>query len=113
MWSYGCSRVSQFVYLAKKKKVSERYTADFLYKVWILVRTKPLYRNAKLIEFWRNASVLHNTGLEFCKATVNSIKRDSLFVLRFYGPINPMGSCRARSVYLATRLLGRLSPLSG
>ena len=32
------------------------------------------------------------------------------FVLRFYGP---MGSCRARSVYPATRLLGRLSPLSG
>ena len=24
-----------------------------------------------------------------------------------------MGSCRARSVYLTTRLLGRLSPLSG
>ena len=22
-----------------------------------------------------------------------------LFVLRFYGPVNPMGSCRARSVY--------------
>ena len=37
----------------------------------------------------------------------------SLFVLRFYGPVNPMGSCRARSVYLTTRLLGRLSPLSG
>ena len=36
-----------------------------------------------------------------------------LFVLRFYGPVNPMGSCRARLVYLATRLLGRLSPLSG
>ena len=35
-----------------------------------------------------------------------------LFVLRFYGPVNPMESCRARSVYLATRLLGRLSPLS-
>ena len=34
-------------------------------------------------------------------------------VLRFYGPVNPMGSCRARSVYLATRLLGRLNPLSG
>ena len=30
-----------------------------------------------------------------------------------YGPVNPMGSCRARSVYLTTRLLGRLSPLSG
>ena len=36
-----------------------------------------------------------------------------LFVLRFYGPVNPMGSCQARSIYLATRLLGRLSPLSG
>ena len=35
-----------------------------------------------------------------------------LFVLRFYGPVNPMGSCRARSVYLTTHLLGRLSPLS-
>ena len=34
-------------------------------------------------------------------------------MLRFYGPVNPMGSCRARSVYLTTRLLGRLSPLSG
>ena len=36
-----------------------------------------------------------------------------LFVLRFYGPVNPMGSCQARSVYLTTRLLGRFSPLSG
>ena len=39
--------------------------------------------------------------------------RFCLFVLRFYGPVNPMGSCRARSVYLTTRLLGRLCPLSG
>ena len=41
---------------------------------------------------------------------------DSIFffcVLRFYGPVNPMRSCRAWSVYLTTRLLGRLSPLSG
>ena len=36
-----------------------------------------------------------------------------LFVLGFYGPVNPMESCRARSVYLTTRLLGRFSPLSG
>ena len=36
-----------------------------------------------------------------------------LFVLSFHGPVNPMGSCRAPSVYLTTRLLGRLSPLSG
>ena len=34
-----------------------------------------------------------------------------LFVLRFYGPVNPMGSYRARSVYLTTLLLDRLSPL--
>ena len=37
----------------------------------------------------------------------------ALFVLRFYDPVNPMGSCRARSVYLTTVLLGRRSPLSG
>ena len=36
-----------------------------------------------------------------------------LFVLRFYGPGNPMGSCGAWSVYLTTRLLGRPSPPSG
>ena len=36
-----------------------------------------------------------------------------LFVLMFYCPVNPMGSCRARSVYLTTSLLGRLSPVSG
>ena len=37
-----------------------------------------------------------------------------LFVLRFYGPVNPMGSCRARSVYLTTRYwAARLSLLSG
>ena len=30
-----------------------------------------------------------------------------------YGPVNPMGSCRARSVYVTTLLLDRVSPLSG
>ena len=34
-----------------------------------------------------------------------------LFLLRFYGQVNPMVSCRARSVYLTTLLLGRLIPL--
>ena len=34
------------------------------------------------------------------------------FVLRFYGSVNPMGSCHAWSAYLTTLLLGRLSPLS-
>ena len=37
----------------------------------------------------------------------------NVVVLRFYGPVNPMGSCGAQSVYLTTCLLGRLSPLSG
>ena len=36
-----------------------------------------------------------------------------LFVLMFYGLVNPIGSCRAWSVYLTTCLLGRLSPLCG
>ena len=35
-----------------------------------------------------------------------------LFVLRLYCPVNPTGSCRARSVYLTTLLLGRLTPLN-
>ena len=35
-----------------------------------------------------------------------------MLVLRFYGPVNPMGSCWAWSVYLTTRLLGRLSPVT-
>ena len=38
-------------------------------------------------------------------------KKQCLFVC--VDPVNPMGSCRARSVYLTTRLLGRLSPLCG
>ena len=44
---------------------------------------------------------------------LTDITETCLFVLRYYGPVNPMGSCRVRSVYLTTRLLGRLSPLSG
>ena len=55
------------------------------------------------------------------KHTCSKVKRtpevleqyNCLFVLRFYGPVIPVGSCRARSVYLTTRLLDRLSPLSG
>ena len=64
-------------------------------------------------------SILHNLLRAFIIITiiiiitVIIITRSSLFVLRFHGPGNPMGSCRARPVYLTTRLLGRLSPLSG
>ena len=38
-------------------------------------------------------------------------KYNDLFVSRFYSPVNPMGSCPAWSVYLTTRLLGRLNPV--
>ena len=31
------------------------------------------------------------------------------FMLRFYAPVNSIGSCRARPVYLIKHLLGRLS----
>ena len=34
-------------------------------------------------------------------------------MLRFYSPVNPVGLCRAQSVYLTTLLQGRLSPLRG
>ena len=36
-----------------------------------------------------------------------------MFVLRFYCPVNPLGSWQAWSVYLTTLLLDRLSPLRG
>ena len=41
---------------------------------------------------------------------VSILRVNFVFVLRFYGPVNPMGSWWAWSVYLTTRLLGRLSP---
>ena len=47
------------------------------------------------------------------EGTIFHVVAHFLFVLKFYGLVNPLGSCRARSVYLTTRLLGRLSPLSG
>ena len=79
-----------------------------------------------VLKFW----ILHSISFwpKFCflsscyiknGGTANSADPDQidcsfrvcLFVLRFYGPVNPMGSCQARSVYLTTHLLGRLSPL--
>ena len=40
----------------------------------------------------------------YCPSYVTSKKRVAviLFVLMFYCPVNPMGPCRARSVYLTT-----------
>ena len=44
-------------------------------------------------------------------STIRSVSKYCLFVLRFYGPVNPLVSCRAQSVYPTTHSLGRLSPL--
>ena len=56
-------------------------------------------------------SPVHNLvmWLKFIGRAENSVDPDQtflykaqLFVLRFYGPVNPMGSCQARSVYVTT-----------
>ena len=56
----------------------------------------------------RSQPVLHMSSVLFFIVLTVVV---CLFVLRFYGPVNPMESCRARSVYLTTHLLRRLSPL--
>ena len=61
------------------------------------------------LQFWRQGEITHGPS----QLELSFLYLRFLFALRFYGPINPMGSCRAQSVYLTTRLLGRLSPLSG
>ena len=48
----------------------------------------------------------HMYFLMLCMPAKISADGISFFVLRFYGPVNPMGSCRAWSVYLTTLLLG-------
>ena len=48
-----------------------------------------------------------------CHSGERTMARGPLvFFFRFYGPVSPFGSCQALSVYLTTRLPGRLSPLS-
>ena len=81
-----------------------------------------LYKKKMYVSSFHSVSPCFVTSFEqvFCTVTscfrvflIYLIRFICLFVLRFYGPVNPMGSCRVRSVYLTTHLLGRLSPLSG
>ena len=61
-------------------------------------------------------TIHYNTILDITLMETGSQKymyENDLFALRFYNPVNPMGPCRVRSIYLNTRLLGRPSPLSG
>ena len=61
----------------------------------------------------RSASV-SNVCISFVMLKNNAASTfGKLFVLRFYSPLNPTGSCQVRSVYLTTLLLHKLSPLSG
>ena len=88
------------------------------------VRWEPVYSNSKdrkivTLQFKYICQLVHNTGQSKEKTNMYPVILEvdrflalSLFVLRFYRPVNPMGSCRARSVFLTTRLLGKLSPLS-
>ena len=78
------------------------------YRVVLPIKTKEKTKNTR-----RLCSVSNFPYMTRISQRVKRGRRVCLFVLRFYGPVNPMGSCRARSVYLTTRLLGRLSPLSG
>ena len=72
------------------------------------------YRKCKLHQFHVFLPLLHNCIIQYTKLQYRqSFVFVCLFVLRFYGPVNPTGSCQAQSVYLTTCLLGRLSPLSG
>ena len=86
-------------------------TTEINYVISCLLSCPP----KKLLKVVSTFNPFNPGGLFYLKSLVMSISgiRGVLFVLRFYGPVNPMGSCRTRSVYLTTRLLGRLSPLSG
>ena len=82
--------------------------------LWVLMSPHIINEYTQHIFPWRNKNT---TNTFYLKTTPYPCYLElcfvCLFVLRFYGPVNPTGSCRARSVYLTTRLLGRLSPLSG
>ena len=78
---------------------------------------KALYHDSWCPHLYDHAeSALPSTPLSLLAGALTlkrSIHFRSLFELnlRFYGPVNPMGSCRALSVYLTTRFPGRLSPI--
>ena len=91
--------------------------------------TCPLDRMTDNLSHYSNImtwSVLYNILYQITKETLHCYSERKIdlvskayeklvlvFVLRFHGPVKPMGTCRMRSVYLTTLLLGRLSPLSG
>ena len=108
--------------------ISLTILADSIYNILIFFAEKMWVAFAlqKLLTFFQHKKILHicvSLDVNFNESLTNDIVSFEqlgpedffffFFVLMFYGQVNPMGSCRARSVYLTTRLLGRLSPLSG
>ena len=88
---------------------SRGWTCNLLITTWTVIQLSHRGYLPTLLNLSTTATSLQQPDLCIPYLLI----RRCLFVLRFYGPVNPMGSCRAWSVYLTTRLLGRLSPLSG
>ena len=76
--------------------------------MYVCIRPSVFENEQSITEFSDHRQARVN---KFCHLSAITVL--CLFVLRFLGPVNPLGSCQARSVYLTTRLLGRLSHLSG
>ena len=52
------------------------------------------------------ASVLLERLRNWLSSASHLLSNNAAFVLRFYGSVNPIGTCRARSIYLTTLLMG-------
>ena len=90
-----------FLFFENQTRLSINVTQYILFALgWFSKTNMSLNFNKKQTHNYIN--LYHSLGA-FSRRQTND-----LFVLRFYGPANPMGSYRARSVYLTTRLLGRL-----
>ena len=76
---------------------------------WVKSRFRERYQNSQFTHGHINLSKIFFFRMLPAAIVISSC----LFVLRFYGPVNPMESCPVPSVYLSRLLLGRLSPLSG
>ena len=94
-----------------------QFRTDFVIKRFLTLHLLSIKYWQRIKTDWSRCMLIHNytillltiQGCLFSESVDDFLisLRKCIFVLRFYGP------CRARSVYLTTCLLGRLSPLSG
>ena len=92
--SRGSNEYHQSMFLSRNKKNNEYPCKPQFYF------TSVGFKGVKIIQFIQSRIMYH------CIT-------ECLFVLWFYDPVNPIGSCRVRSVCLTTLLLDRLSPPRG